>query len=79
VTYEKPCRGGQPRNLRLIRPPHADAIVSDPRPVLDDRGGLVNTPHASVDALAVCRQARQADDFLLAGRVGEAVSRAGAS
>jgi len=47
--------------------------VSDPRPILH-RGELINPPSASLDTLAVCGQVRSADDFPLAGLVGEAIS-----
>src|SRR5262249_47949920 len=57
----------------LIRPRHADALVSDPRPLLHQRG-LGNSPDASMDAFTVCRGARSAGDFPLTGLVGEAVS-----
>src|SRR2546426_1231718 len=57
----------------LLRRPHADALVSDPRPILH-RGGLINSPDASADTLAACGRVRSAGDFPLAGLVGEAVS-----
>src|SRR3989442_14046570 len=57
----------------LLRRPHADALVSDPRPILH-RGGLIDPPHGSVNTLAACRRVRSAGDFPLAGLVGEAVS-----
>src|SRR5437899_2876236 len=57
----------------LLRRPHADALVSDPRPILH-RGGLINPPHGSADTLAACGPVRSAGDFPLAGLVGEAVS-----
>src|SRR5262249_33469818 len=57
----------------LIRASHADAVVGDPCPVLY-RVGLVDAPNASVDPLAVCRQARRAGNLMLAGCVAEAVS-----
>src|SRR2546426_8367028 len=53
--------------------PHPDALVSDPRPILH-RGGLINSPHASVDTLAACCRVRSAGDFPFTGLVGEAVS-----
>src|SRR5713101_6942623 len=69
-------RGGQSRGRgfeALRSRPHADALVSDPRPILH-RGGLINSLDASVDTLAACGRVRSAGDFPLAGFVGEAVS-----
>src|SRR2546426_476240 len=69
-------RGGQSRGRgfeALRSRPHADALVSDPRPILH-RGGLINSPDASVDTLAACGRVRSAGDLPLAGFVGEAVS-----
>ena len=47
--------------------------MSDPRPILH-RGGLINSPDASLNTLAACGRMRSAGDFPLAGLVGEAVS-----
>jgi hypothetical protein len=47
--------------------------VSDPRSILY-RGGLINPPDVSADALATFGRVRSAGDFPLTGLVGEAVS-----
>ena len=66
-------RGGQSRTQTPLRCPHTDALVSDPRSILY-RGGLINPPDVSVDALAAFDRVRSAGDFPLTGFVGEAVS-----
>jgi hypothetical protein len=50
-----------------------DALASDPRSILY-RGGLINPPDVSVDALATCGGVRSAGDFPLTGLVGESVA-----
>jgi hypothetical protein len=52
-----------------LRCPHADARVSDPRPILP-RSRPINSADASVDTLAVCGHVRSAGDFPLTGLVG---------
>jgi hypothetical protein len=47
--------------------------VNNPRPILHS-GGLIDSPDARADTLAVCGQGRSASDFPLARLVGEAVS-----
>jgi len=50
-----------------------DALVSSPRPIFR-RGGLTNSPDASVDTLAARSRARSAGDLPLAGLVGESIA-----
>jgi hypothetical protein len=59
--------------MLLLRRPHADPLVSDPRPILH-HGGLIDPPHGSVNTLAACGRARFNGNFPLTGLVGEAVS-----
>ena len=51
---------------------HGDALVSAPRPLLDN-GGLIDPPDASVGVLSACCRIRLADDIPLPGLVGEAI------
>jgi len=56
-----------------LRRPHADPLVSDPRPIFH-RGGLINSPNASVDTLAARDRVRFNGNFPLTSLVGEAVA-----
>jgi len=72
------CRSRSCLGVRFAvsRALHADALVSNPRPILPSlpNGGLIDSPDARVDTFAACGRVRPPGDFPLAGIAGESVA-----